>query len=138
MKRLVTTTMATVAFALIGAPALAQDAPLSASSPDAPTPLDYGQGRDFWRGAPATVGERLMWLDLRVQHGIRDGSITQDEAARVTLMLQQTRAVHERLLARDHGQLTARDTLYMQHRLNNMSSQIRWARDNGVDGHKPD
>jgi hypothetical protein len=78
-----------------------------------------------------------MWLDMRVKNGIRDGTITGSEAARVTRMLDKTRAVETRLLARDNGQLSQRDSRYMQHRLDNMSTQVRWAHTNGVDRQNP-
>ncbi len=123
--------MATVALAAASAPALGQ----TPAPPGSIVVVQYGFGPDFWRGAPEPVAERLMWLDMRVQNGIHDGTITHSEAARVKRMLNKTRAVQARLLARDNGQLSQRDSDYMQRRLDNMSTQVRWAHTNGVDRH---
>lgn len=131
MNRPMIAAMAAVALATASAPALAQ----SPASPSSAAVVEYGFGADFWRGAPEPVAERLMWLDMRVKNGIRDGTITHSEATRIRRMLDKTRAVHARLLAQDNGQLSQRDSDYMQSRLNNMSSQVRWAHTNGVDRH---
>ena len=131
MNRLAIAAINTVALATAGAPALGQ----TPASPGSVVVVEYGFGPDFWRGAPEPVPERLMWLDMWVKHGIRDGTITRSEAGRVTRMLDKTRAVEARLLARDNGQLSQRDSDYMQPRLDNMSTQVRWAHTNGVDRH---
>jgi hypothetical protein len=44
------------------------------------------------------------------------------------MSIRSARRVEARLMRRDHGQLSRRDTDYMMLRLNNVSSQIRWAR----------
>lgn len=131
MNRLMIAAMATLALATASAPALGQTPP----APGSVVVVEYGFGPDFWRGAPEPVGERLMWLDMRVQNGIRDGTITNSEVARVKRMLHKTRAVQTRLLAQDNGQLSQRDSDYMQRRLDNMSTQVRWAHTNGVNRH---
>ena len=131
MKRLMIAALATVALAAAAAPAFAQ----STAAPGSIVVVEYGFGPDFWRGAPEPVAERLMWLDMRVQNGIRDGTITHSEATRVKRMLHKTRAVQARLLAQDNGQLSQRDSEYMQRRLDNMSTQVHWARTIGVDRH---
>jgi hypothetical protein len=92
-------------------------------------PSTYKFGKDFWQGAPADIHHRLEWLDARISRGERDGSITR----RVNMSIRSARRVEARLMRRDHGQLSRRDTHYMMLRLNNVSSQIRWARTNGVD-----
>ena len=131
MNRSTIVAMAAISLAAATAPALAQ-------GPSAQAPMiapSNGAGADFWRGAPEPVAERLGWFDMRVENGIRQGTITRSEAAHVRGMLNHTRAAQTRLLARDNGELTERDSAYMQRRLDNMARQIHWAESNGVDRH---
>lgn len=114
----------------LGGPALAQPAQGRGQPPEAST---YMFGRDFWRGAPENIHQRLEWLDTRILRGEQDGSITRREARHVNMSIRSARKVEARLMRRDHGRLSRRDTEYMMLRLNNVSSQIHWARTNGVD-----
>jgi hypothetical protein len=70
---------------------------------------------DFWRGAPDGLQQRIDWLQQRIDRGVSDGTLSRAEANRNQYQLD--------MLKRDASALSAR--------LNNLSRNIRWARNNG-------
>jgi len=129
MNRIVGAALAVCTLFTAGASAAGQ----SHVSLAAVSTMGRGSAPDLRRGASEGMTERLGWLDMRLKSGILDGSITRSDAARVGRMLRKTRAAQARLLSRDGGQLSQKDSRYMQARVDTLSTQIHWARANGVD-----
>jgi hypothetical protein len=87
------------------------------------------EGRGFWAGAPLDVRAREDWLEQRIRRGMDDGSLTASEADRALRDLRQIRREEVRLRRYD-GRLRPRDRDYIQAKLDNLSSTIRWMRNN--------
>jgi hypothetical protein len=66
----------------------------------------------FWRGAPDGLQQRIDWLQQRINRGIADGSMDRGEARRAQFQLDA--------LKRDASALDAR--------LDDLSRNLRWAR----------
>lgn len=73
----------------------------------------------FWRGAPDGLQQRIDWLQQRIDRGVSDGSLDRQDARRAQWELDSLR----------------RDANALQQRLNDLSRNIRWARnDNNYGG----
>ena len=98
-----------------------------------PPPARYGAYNPgaFWRGAPDNPWDRIRFLQDRVDHGVRDGSLDRHEAGRVNSELNGVRnwIRHEHYM--DAGSLTPDQRGRIQQRLDQISGQIRWLRHNG-------
>jgi opacity protein-like surface antigen len=91
---------------------------------------NQGYGNDFWRGAPSDSWQRISYLEQRINAGMRDGSLTPQEARRAQMELRQIRRDAMRM-RRYGGSMSARDSAMLQSRLDDLSRNIRWARHNG-------
>jgi hypothetical protein len=73
----------------------------------------------FWQGAPDGLQQRIDWLQQRIERGRADGSLDRQEARRAQLQLNALR----------------RDASVLQQRLDDLSRNIRWSRNNGGYGY---
>jgi hypothetical protein len=113
-----------LATASAGAPVIAQTSWQSGGNWD----------RDsFWRGAPVGVGERVDWLQRRIDRGIADGTLDSREARRSQWQLDRIRR-DANWMRRAHGRLTSSDRAQLQSRLDELSRTLRWRRHNDGDG----
>ncbi len=99
----------------------AQDAPPASLAPSAPSP-----------DAVPTVEEisaRMDRAEQRINNGAADGSLNRVEAHRVLEELANIKTQSNELSTRD-GSLTPTDRQFINDRLNTLSRQIRWARNN--------
>ena len=80
---------------------------------------------DFWRGAPDAPRQRVDFLQRRINRGLADGSLDRREARRVQYQLDTIR--------RDasYRRLTPQRRAMLNQRLDDLSRQIRWARNDG-------
>ncbi len=88
---------------------------------------------DFWRGAPDSPRERIAFLQQRIDRSAADGSLNRREARRVQYQLSSIRDD----LMRMRGRMTPERRDMINQRLDDLSRQIRWARNNdrrGYDG----
>lgn len=69
----------------------------------------------FWQGAPDGLQQRIDWLQRRIDRGVNDGSLTRAEARRAQSELNALR----------------RDADVLAERLDDLSQDIRWSRNNG-------
>ena len=69
----------------------------------------------FWQGAPDGLQQRIDWLQQRIQRGVADRSLTRQEASRAQAQLNALR----------------RDADVLNQRLNDLSRNIRWNRNDG-------
>jgi hypothetical protein len=69
----------------------------------------------FWQGAPDGLQQRINWLQDRINRGVADGSLTRAEARRAQAQLNVLR----------------RDADVIDQRLDDLSRNIRWSRNNG-------
>jgi hypothetical protein len=113
------------AFAMLAcSPATAQRAPDWRGNGGA------GWDRDaFWRGAPAGPRERIDFVQRRIDRGIADGSLDRREARRAQYQLSSIRADAQRM----RGRMTPEGRDMLLRRLDDLSRQVRWMRDNGRD-----
>ena len=72
-------------------------------------------GNGFWQGAPDGLQQRIAWLQDRINRGVADGSLTRGEARRAQAELDALR----------------RDADVLADRLDDLSQDIRWSRNNG-------
>jgi len=89
----------------------------------------------FWRGAPADPYQRIDFLQRRIQHGIDDGSLSPREARRAQYQLDHIRRDADRMRWRHRGNFSPADYDYIQGRLDDLSQQIRWQRQNWSSGY---
>jgi hypothetical protein len=84
---------------------------------------------DFWRGAPDAPRQRVDFLQRRIDRGLADGSLDRREARRVQYQLNSIR--------RDASgrRLTPQRRDMLNQRLDNLSREIRWARNDGRSGY---
>jgi hypothetical protein len=87
------------------------------------------EGRDIWAGAPLDIRQREAWLERRIRRGMDDGSLNRFEANRALRDLFQIRREESRLRL-PNGALRPRDRDYIQAKLDNLSRNIRWMRNN--------
>jgi hypothetical protein len=84
----------------------------------------------FWRDAPTDPYQRIDFLQRRIQRGADDGSLSPREARRAQYQLNQIRRDADRMRYRHHGRFSEADYSYIQSRLDSLSQQIRWQRQN--------
>jgi len=93
---------------------------------------DRGWDRDaFWRDAPADSWRRIDFLQRRIERGRADGSLSPSDARRAQYQLTNLRRQAWRMRRRDGGDLNSRDEAWLQTRLDTLSREVRWARNNG-------
>jgi hypothetical protein len=93
---------------------------------------DRGWDRNaFWSDAPSGAWQRIDFLQRRIDRGRADGSLTAREASRAQYQLQDLRRQAWRMRRRDGGDLSSTDEAWLQARLDTLSRQVRWARNNG-------
>jgi hypothetical protein len=92
-----------------------------------------GYGNDFWRGAPSDTWQRIGYVEQRIDAGIRDGSLSPQEAQRAQMELRQIR--RDAMRMRRNGYMSASNSAVLQSRLDALSRNIRWARRNGNGGY---
>jgi hypothetical protein len=117
MKYALTAALMAASMAL-GAPAFAQN-------------YERWNNNTFWSGAPAEAWQRIDYLQRRIDNGRRDGSLTPREAQRAEMQLATIRRQAEQMRRRHGGRMTAADSAWLQSRLDNLGSRIRWMRRNG-------
>ncbi|WP_413629774.1 glycine zipper 2TM domain-containing protein [Novosphingobium sp. JCM 18896] len=87
-----------------------------------------GWDRDaFWRDAPSDTRQRVEFLQQRIDAGVRDGSLTRNEARDLDRRLDTIRRDARR------GSLSASRRDSLQARMDDLSRQIRWQRRDGDD-----
>jgi hypothetical protein len=70
---------------------------------------------NFWQGAPDGLQQRIDWLQQRIDRGVNDGSLTRAETRRAQADLNALR----------------READMLAQRLDDLSRDIRWGRNNG-------
>jgi hypothetical protein len=111
--------------AVLAVSALALAAPIAAQPP-------AGWDKEaFWAGAPAGIGERMTFLQARIDRGIARGRLNRTEAARAENELQRIRETMGTMQTRDGGTLNDTDRTYIQDRLDQLGSTIHWMARNG-------
>jgi hypothetical protein len=103
--------------AVLAASALALSAPLAAQGFDKDA---------FWTGAPAGIGERVDFLQARIDRGVAHHHLNRIEGTRAQSELGRIRQITGDLRTRDGGQLSEADRTYVQDRLDQLSSTIHW------------
>jgi hypothetical protein len=93
-----------------------------------------GYGSDFWRGAPTDTWQRIDYLQQRIDRGMRDGSLSPQEARRAQVELSQIRRDAMRM-RRGGMTFSANNSAMIQSRLDRLSQNLRWARHNGNGGY---
>ena len=89
----------------------------------------YGYGNDFWRDAPSDTWQRIDYLQQRIERGMSDGSLSRQEAWRAQTELRQIR--RDAMRMRRGGAFSASSSTMIQSRLDRLSRNLRWARNNG-------
>ena len=84
---------------------------------------------EFWRTAPQGIGERINFMEQRIQAGRDDGTLTRREYMTAQDDLKDIRFQQENLRRRDRG-LSPADRDYLQSRLDTLGQRIRWMRNN--------
>jgi hypothetical protein len=112
------------------APAAAQD---YRPAPGYAAPGYAAQGSDFWRGAPSDTWQRIDYLERRIDNGVRDGSLSPQEARRAQMELRQIR--RDAMRMRRGGYMSAENSATLQARLDALSRNLRWARRNNDRGY---
>ena len=126
LKTLAAPMAAIAALTMVGT--LPMAAPVAAQAP--------AWDRDaFWRGAPTDPYQRIDFLQRRIQRGANDGSLNPREARRAQYQLNQIRRDADRMRYRHHGRFSEADYSYVQSRLDSLSQQIRWQRQNWAGGY---
>lgn len=106
--------------ATLTAPVLAQPAPYQGYDAEA-----------FWRGASGNPIERIQILKDRIDRAEANGSIDPGEAHRVRDELSHTWEWIHRMHYEDGGRLNPGQRAEVQARLDQISQQIRWLRQDG-------
>jgi hypothetical protein len=88
---------------------------------------------DFWRGAPSDTWQRIDYLERRIDNGVRDGSLSPQEARRAQMQLRQIR--RDAMRMRRGGSMSAENSAMLQTRLDSLSRNLRWARRNNERGY---
>jgi hypothetical protein len=88
---------------------------------------------DFWRGAPSDSWQRIDYLQRRIDNGVRDGSLSPQEARRAQMQLRQIR--RDAMRMRRGGYMSAENSAMLQTRLDDLSRNLRWARRNNDRGY---
>lgn len=95
------------------------------------TPASVAPGAPSADAVPTQdqITARMDRAEERINHGAEDGSLTRGEAHRVLEQLANIKTQSNELVTRD-GSLTPTDAQFINDRLNTLSHQIHWARNN--------
>jgi hypothetical protein len=87
----------------------------------------------FTAGAASaqSVNQRQYNQQRRIDHGVASGRLTPGEAARVERQQASINRQEDRMRDRHGGYLTGRNRAVLQHRQDNASRHIRYAKHNG-------
>ena len=110
MKPFITAALGVLTLA-VAVPALAQD-----------------WGRD--RASGWDIDRREAWLDQRIERGREDGSLDKKEAHKVHDKVREIRELEGRMRGREGGSLIDRDRMVLEMKLDDVSRQIHWMREN--------
>ncbi|HLK26700.1 MAG TPA: glycine zipper 2TM domain-containing protein [Caulobacteraceae bacterium] len=87
-----------------------------------PQPAAYG----FWAGAPASIRERIDFLQRRLDYSSERGWISPYDYRRLEAQLNDIRRQEDQLRDRDGGHLYSADREYLQNRLDDLTQRFRW------------
>jgi len=73
-----------------------------------------------------SLDRREQWMDQRIQRANIDGRLSGNENERGRSELAAIRAEHARLLVRDGGAVSETDRAYLDQRINELNSTLRW------------
>jgi hypothetical protein len=95
----------------------------------APSANDQGrntayENRPTWAGAPTDIDSRAAWLDQRIRAGVDDGSLTRRAGKQALRSLNGIRRDEQRM-RHYNGQLSQRDEMRLQARLDNLRASVR-------------
>ena len=118
MKRILIAALAASALAVAMAPAHAQPG--------------YGRDRGGERGERGgyDIGQRIEWLQGRIDRGRRDGSLDRREARRAQERLNDIRYDERRMRERHGGHLGPEERDRLNQRLEQLSDSLHWMRHN--------
>jgi hypothetical protein len=86
---------------------------------------------DFWYGAPATLDERITWLDRRLDRMGREGRIDRAQWDRDHDSLMSLHQQLGGLRARDGGSLSPQDRDYVVGKLSEIRNHMNWQQSMG-------
>jgi len=118
--------MKTFAIALFSALALTT-ALAGCDEPPPPHPV--------YRPAVWDIGNRINWIQQRINHGRNDGSLDYDEFRRVQGELNRIKGEFNQDRAYNNGGLDGPTRADLERRLNYLNDQIHWLRENNE--HRP-
>lgn len=132
MPNMKSTIATALAFALLGsAPAMAQSNWQGSNGGwhdnGNSTPNGGWDREAFWRDAPTDLRQRIDFVQRRIDHGVRDGTLSRGEGRDLNARLNSIRRDARRGYVNDGR----RDNL--QSRLDDLSRQVRWQRRDGDD-----
>lgn len=87
----------------------------------------------FWRTAPADINERIDWMQTRIDRNRDRGALDDRQTRYANHELQDIRRMRDDLRTRD-GRLTTEDRDYLQARLDHLSANLRWMREDNARG----
>jgi hypothetical protein len=119
----------TVVLALACGTTVALAAPHARAQTDAPASVAPGAPSADAVPTQDQITARMDRAEERINRGAEDGSLTRAEAHRVLEQLANIKTQTNELVTRD-GSLTPTDAQFINDRLNTLSHQIRWARNN--------
>jgi len=73
-----------------------------------------------------SLDRREQWMDERIQRASIDGRLSGNENERGRSEIAAIRAEHARLTVRDGGAVSETDRLYLDQRINELNSTLRW------------
>jgi hypothetical protein len=91
---------------------------------------DWDHRRDEDRPSSWDIDRREQWLDERIERGRADGSLDKKEAHKVHDKLRDIRQLEGRMRKRDGGYLNDADRGVLEDKLDDLSRQIHWMREN--------
>jgi len=91
-----------------------------------PEPATYGDRYGFWYGAPASIGQRIDFMQRRLDYSSERGWISPYDYRRLDAQLNDIRRQDDQLRYRDGGRLYPRDREYLQGRLDELTTRFRW------------
>ena len=100
--------------------------PPPAYSRSAPPPR--ADGASFWQQAPGNIEQRIDWMQARIDRNRGDGRLDRRQVRYAKHELQDIRRMRDDLRTRDGG-LNEPDRTYLQGRLDHLSSNLRWMRE---------
>ena len=86
--------------------------------------------RDHQDSGRWDIERREQWLDARIERGREDGSLDKKEAHKVHDKVRDIRELEGRMLKRDGGYLNDADRRVLEDKLDDVSHQIHWMREN--------